>query len=433
MERVILHCDMNNFFASVECAKNPALKGHPVAVCGSQEARHGIVLAKNYEAKAYGIETGEPVVKAKAKCRDLIAVPPHYDDYLRYSAAARAIYESYTDLVEPMGCDECYLDVTGSRALFGDGETIAHTLRERIKRELGVTISVGVSFNKTFAKLGSDMKKPDAVTCLSPANFREKVFPLPVSDLCGVGHATTRTLAGYGIHTVGQLAAAYPPMLQHRLGVVGLRLIEMANGRDPSPVLPADAELPMKSVSHGITTYRDMMSPEEVWPVILALCEEIGHKLLAYGKTARGVSLQVRDNTLQTRQYQARLSLPTDSYSVIAKEVYRLLREKHVWERPLRSVSAGAIDLCRDGTPCQIGLFDDASAQRRAETLDHLADALNQRYGEGTLRYGAVLGNRLAEVGGGFGFSAVTSGLDPVLRTAKAAIHGKKGERCGCR
>jgi len=375
-----------------------------VAVCGSQEARHGIVLAKNYEAKRYGIETGEPVVKAKAKCRQLITVPPHYSEYLRYSARAKAIYESYTDLVEPMGCDECYLDVTGSTALFGDGETMAHAIKERIKEEMGVTVSVGVSFNKTFAKLGSDMKKPDAVTCLTKENFREKVFPLSVSDLCGIGRATASALAGYGIFTVGQLAAAYPPMLKHKLGVNGLRLIEMANGRDPSPVLPADAELPMKTVSHGITTYRDMMSPEEVWPVILSLCEEIGHKLLAYGKTAGGVSLQVRDNGLCTRQYQTRLSLPTDSYSVIAKEVYRLLLEKHAWERPLRSVSAGAIDLARRGTVCQIGFFDDVSSQKRAETLDHLADALNRRYGEGTLRYGVLLGNRLAEVGGGFGF-----------------------------
>lgn len=404
MEPVILHCDMNNFFASVECAKNPALKGHPVAVCGSEEARHGIVLAKNDLAKAYGITTGEPVVKARAKCRDLITVPPHYSDYLRYSAAARAIYDSYTDRVEPMGCDECFLDVTGSGALFGDGETIAHALRERIKRELGVTISVGVSFNKPFAKLGSDMKKPDAVTCLSRANFREKIFHLPASDLCGVGPATAAKLASCGIFTIGQLANAYPPMLKDKLGVNGLRLIEMADGRDRTPVLPGDAELPMKSVSHGLTTYRDMASPEEAWPVILALCEEVGHKLLAYGKVAQGVSIQVRDNALKSRGYQAQLALPTDSYSVIAKEAYKLLLAKHLWEKPLRGISVGAIDLCPSSIPRQTDFFSDTAALHRAETLDHLADRLNGRYGEGTLRYGAVVGNRLAEVGGGFGF-----------------------------
>ncbi len=404
MKRVILHCDMNNFFASVECAMNPSLKGYPVAVCGDEEARHGIVLAKNDLAKAYGITTGEPVVKARTKCRDLITVPPHYREYLRYSAAARAIYDSYTDLVEPMGCDECFLDVTGSTALFGDGETIAHTLRKRIKGELGVTISVGVSFNKAFAKLGSDMKKPDAVTCLTRENFREKIWHLPASDLCGVGSATAAALAGYGIFTIGQLARAYPSALKHRLGVSGLRLIEIANGRDNAPVLPGDAELPMKSVSHGITTYRDMASPEEAWPVILSLCEEIGHKLLAYGKLARGVMLQVRDNTLHHRQYQTRLDLPTDSYSVIAKEAYRLLRQKHLFSLPLRSLAVGAIDLCPRGVPTQIDLFSDTASLHRAETLDHLADRLNRRYGEGALRYGAVLGNRLAEVGGGFGF-----------------------------
>ena len=404
MKRIILHCDMNNFFASVECAKNPALKGHPVAVCGSEEARHGIVLAKNDIAKTFGITTGEPVVKARAKCRNLITVPPHYSEYLRYSAAARAIYDSYTDRVEPMGCDECFLDVTGSTALFGDGETIAHTLRERIKRELGVTISVGVSFNKTFAKLGSDMKKPDAVTCLTEDNFREKVWPLPVSDICGIGHATAAKLASYGIFTVGQLAKAPPPMLKYKLGINGLRLIEMANGRETTPVLPGDAELPMKSVSHGITTYRDIESPEEAWPVILSLCEEIGHKLLSYGKLAQGVSIQLRDNTLASRGYQTRLALPTDSYSVIAKEAYKLLLAKHPWERPLRSLSVGAIDLCLNTVPCQTDFFNDTASLHRAETLDRLADRLNRRYGEGTLRYGAVIGNRLSEVGGGFGF-----------------------------
>ena len=403
MQRIILHCDMNNFFASVECAKNPALKGHPVAVCGSEEARHGIVLAKNDLAKAYGITTGEPVVRARAKCRELITIPPHYSDYLRYSAAARAIYDSYTDQVEPMGCDECFLDITGSTALFGDGETVAHTLRERIKRELGVTISVGVSFNKPFAKLGSDLKKPDAVTCLTEENFREKIWSLPASDLCGVGPATAAKLASCGIFTVGQLAKAHPPMLKYKLGVHGLHLIEIANGHDTSPVLPGDAELPMKSVSHGLTTYRDMNSPEEVWPVILALCEEIGHKLLAYGKAAQGVSVQVRDCTLKSRGYQVRLALPTDSYSVIAKEAYKLLLAKHLWEKPLRGISVGAIELCPSSVPRQTDFFSDAAALHRAEILDHLTDRLNRRYGEGSLRYGAVIGNRLAEVGGGFG------------------------------
>lgn len=395
---------MNNFFASVECAKNPTLKDYPVAVCGSEEARHGIVLAKNNLAKAYGIQTGEPVIKARAKCHNLVTIPPHYQDYLRYSAAARAIYDNYTDLVEPMGCDECFLDVTGSTALFGDGETIAHTLRKRIKQELGVTISVGVSFNKPFAKLGSDMKKPDAVTCLSPENFKEKIWPLPISDLCGVGRSTASALASYGIFTIGQLAHAYPPMLTHKLGVNGRRLIEIANGRDQTPVLPSDAELPMKSVSHGITTYRDMNTPEEAWPVILALCEEIGHKLLSYRKIAQGVSLHVRDNTLKTRQYQTRLSIPTDSYSTIAKTAHRLLLLKHIWERPLRSLSVGAIDLCSHNIPYQTTFFTDNSTLQRAETLDHLMEKVNQRYGDGKLRYGVLIGNRLSEVGGGFGF-----------------------------
>ena len=208
LDRTILHCDMNNFFASVECRNDPSLKGLPVAVCGRIEERHGIVLAKNYEAKKYGIQTGEPVIRARAKCPSLVIVDPHYDEYVKFSRLAKKIYCEYTDLVEPFGDDECWLDVSGSHALFGDGETIANIIRERIKNELGLTVSVGVSFNKVFAKLGSDMKKPDAVTVIDRKSFKEKIWHLPASDMIGVGRATAEILNGYGIHTIGQLAKA---------------------------------------------------------------------------------------------------------------------------------------------------------------------------------------------------------------------------------
>ena len=198
MERTVLHCDMNNFFASVECVKNPSLWGKPMAVCGSIEDRHGIILAKNYLAKSFGVTTGEPVVKAKYKCKNLITVEADYDSYIKYSSLARKIYDEYTDLVEPLGLDECWLDVTQSKKLFGDGEKIAGTLRERIKTELGLTISVGVSFNKSFAKLGSDMKKPDATTCIYNNDFKQKIWNLPASELFGVGSATYNL--AYGNH-----------------------------------------------------------------------------------------------------------------------------------------------------------------------------------------------------------------------------------------
>ncbi len=398
---------MNNFFASVECLKDPSMLSRPVAVCGSVEERHGIVLAKNEEAKKYGITTGESVIQALAKCKELIIVEPHYDEYVRFSRLARKIYLDYTDMVEPFGADECWLDVTGSRALFGDGETIAHTIRQRIKEELGLTISAGVSFNKTFAKLGSDMKKPDAVTMIGEKDFREKIWHLPASDLMGIGRATSQALKAYGIHTIGQLACAYPPMIQGRFGKNGLRLIEIANGRDADPVIAHSNAAPLKSISHGTTTATDLCTPREVKTVMLALCEEIGHKLLSLGKKARTVVIHLRDCSLYTRQYQCRLPFPTDSYSEIALKAFDLMIEKHGMQKPLRSVTVGVTDLISADAPCQMSFFTDISGTARRETLDRVMDLINCRYGNGIIRYGVLFRNSLSDVGEGFGFGRV--------------------------
>src|SRR5574344_944476 len=228
MEKTILHCDMNNFYASVECMLDMSLRGKPVAVCGSVEERHGIVLAKNYPAKAFGVKTGEAVWQAKQKCKDLLIVPPHYDDYMRYSRRAREIYGTYTDLVEPFGMDECWLDISGGRYRKVDGENTANEIREKIKFELGLTVSIGVSFNKIFAKLGSDMKKPDAITVITPENYQELVWPLPASDLLYVGRATAKKLSDYFIHTIGDIAKTGPACLPRRPGINGLGLWRVA-------------------------------------------------------------------------------------------------------------------------------------------------------------------------------------------------------------
>ena len=230
MSRTILHCDMNNFYASVECFLDPKLKPFPVAVCGDVEERHGIVLAKNYKAKGDGVSTGEAIWQAKQKCPGLVVVPPHYEEYMKFSKAAREIYEHYTDQVEPFGMDECWLDVTGSTRIMGNGEKIANEIRERIKFELGLTISAGVSFNKIFAKLGSDMKKPDAVTVIPQDNFKNIVWNLPASDMLGVGRATERKLASSGIRTIGQIAEFPCEYLQRKLGKCGVDLWRFANG-----------------------------------------------------------------------------------------------------------------------------------------------------------------------------------------------------------
>lgn len=240
MLRSILHCDMNNFYASVECMLDPALKKYPIAVCGSVEERHGIVLAKNYKAKAFDVKTGDAVWQAKQKCKDLVVVPPHYEEYIKYSKLARSVYERYTDQVEPYGMDECWLDISGTESLFGSPEKVANEIRETMKFELGLTISVGVSFNKIFAKLGSDMKKPDAVTVIPKDTFREKIWGLPAADLLGVGRATQRVLDSYCIRTIGDLANTDPEFLRRRLGKNGVVLWNYANGNDLSLVAKKD-------------------------------------------------------------------------------------------------------------------------------------------------------------------------------------------------
>lgn len=385
MERTILHCDMNNFYASVECMLNPSLRGHPVAVGGDVENRHGIILAKNYEAKKFGIQTGEALWQAKQKCPKLIIVPPHYEEYLKYSRLAHSIYADYTDLIEPYGMDEVWMDVTGSTKAFGSGEVIANTLRERIKYELGLTISVGVSFCKVFAKLGSDMKKPDAVTVIPKDNFRDIIWDLPASDMLGVGRSTEKFLSSYGIHTIGQLANAYPDLMQRKLGKNGMVLLAFANGEDRSKVAPQDYEPPMKSIGHGITTMQDLENNAEVWNIMLALTQDIGHKLRVYNKNAAGVAIYIRyivDKQIAGKQWQCRLPVRTHSAAIIAKEAYRLFERSYGWEYPIRSVTVRAINLCSQDLPEQLQFFSDAATVERKEKLETAIEDIRRRFGK---------------------------------------------------
>ena len=385
MERTILHCDMNNFYASVECMLNPSLRGHPVAVGGDVENRHGIILAKNYEAKKFGIQTGEALWQAKQKCPRLIIVPPHYEEYLKYSRLAHSIYADYTDLIEPYGMDEVWMDVTGSTKAFGSGEVIANTLRERIKYELGLTISVGVSFCKVFAKLGSDMKKPDAVTVIPKDSFRDIIWDLPASDMLGVGRSTEKFLSSYGIHTIGQLANAYPDLMQRKLGKNGMVLLAFANGEDRSKVAPQDYEPPMKSIGHGITTMQDLENNAEVWNIMLALTQDIGHKLRVYNKNAAGVAIYIRyieDKQIAGKQWQCQLPVRTHSAAIIAKEAYRLFERSYGWEYPIRSVTVRAINLCSQDLPEQLQFFSDAATVERKEKLETAIEDIRRRFGK---------------------------------------------------
>jgi DNA polymerase-4 len=268
-----------------------------------------------------------------------------------------------------------------------------------------------VSFNKTFAKLGSDMKKPDAITVIPKESFREKIWELPASDLIGIGAATSATLARFGIHTIGELARAYPPMLKGALGKNGLKLIEIANGRDESPVVSEEHTAPIKSMSHGTTTPRDLETYEEIKTVMLALCEELGHRLLSIKKKACTVVISLRNNQLVTRQYQCRLDMPTDSYSVIAKRAFELMVEKHELTLPLRSVSIGVNDLIPSSLPCQVDLFTDPLDTVRKETLDRVMNGINLRFGKEKIRYGLLYASTLSDVGEGFGFGKINSML----------------------
>ena len=393
MARNILHCDMNNFYASVECMLDPSLKKYPVAVCGSVEERHGIVLAKNYKAKAFNVQTGDAVWQAKEKCKDLVIVPPHYEEYIKYSKLARNVYERYTDQVEPYGMDECWLDITGTEMLFGSPERVANEIRETMKFELGLTISVGVSFNKIFAKLGSDMKKPDAVTVIAKETFREKIWGLPAADLLGVGRATQRVLNNYGIRTIGELANTNPDFLRSQLGKNGVALWNYANGNDLSLVAKKDFVSPVKSVGHGITTVKDLETSEQVWLVFLELTQDIGHRLRVHGLSAEGVAIHIRDNTLYTKQWQTKIELPTQSPMIVAKRAFQLFEERYIWRNPIRSITIQAINLVPQDTPRQIGLFMDMEKIEKLEKLEKCIETIRERFGKDSIRNGALYQN----------------------------------------
>ena len=392
-ERTILHSDMNCFYASVEMMLDPSLRGKPVAVCGSTENRHGIVLAKSELAKKAGVKTGMVNWEARQLCPGLIMVKPQYDQYLKYSELARNIYQRYTDQVEPYGMDECWLDVTGSYRVCGDGMKIAESIRQEIKEELGLTVSIGVSYNKIFAKLGSDMKKPDAVTEIPKDSFQEKVWPLPASDLLFVGRATAAKFDKYGIHTIGDIAATNPEFLRRLLGVNGLQLWKYAAGKDDTPVMHKDFVSPIKSVGHGITCTADLENEDEVWKVMLELSQDIGHRLRIHKLKASGVQISVRSNDLGFRQYQAPLSLSTQSPSVIAHKAIQIFHDNYRWTMPVRAVTVRAINLRPKDDPEQINLFTDMRRVEKAERLDDCIEEIRRRFGKRAVFQACLLGD----------------------------------------
>lgn len=389
--RSVLHSDLNNFYASVECLYRPELRGLPLAVCGDPSLRHGIVLAKNYPAKATGIITGEAIWQARLKCPDLVVLPPNFSLYLNFARLVRGIYADYASRIEPFGLDEAWLDVTESQTMFGDGEAIADRIRDRIKTELGITASVGVSFNKVFAKLGSDMKKPDATTVISMLNYKEKVWPLPVHELLYVGRATRKKLNHKNILTIGDLARTDVRCLTGALGKWSGVLHDFANGRDDSPVANFGEESLIKSIGNSTTTPRDLVDEKDVRMVFYVLSESVAARLREHGFKCRTVQIHIRDNGLSSFERQIKLSRPTCLSTEIADRASELFRENYSWEKPIRTLGVRGADLVPWDTDAQTSLFVNEEHRAKQEKLEEALDALRQRYGYYCLQRAVLL------------------------------------------
>ena len=394
MDRVIFHCDCNGFYASVELLEHPELQDKPVAVCGDPKSRHGIILAKNERAKGFGIKTAETIWQARKKCPDLVLLPAHHDKYRAMSKRVNTLYERFTDLVEPFGIDESWLDVTGTLHLFGgDSVALADRIRGEVRRELGLTISVGVSFNKIFAKLGSDYKKPDATTLITPENFQDIVWPLPVTDLLYVGRAAARTLERYGVHTIGQLAAFDRQALTTLLGKQGGQLWNYANGLENSPVSPAGQYTPPKSVGNGETFPRNLITQEEVRRGVALLADQVAVRLRRHRMKAATLQVTIRDPNFKDICRQRPLPVPTCTARELMRAALDIL--EHSWKAgaPIRAITLTAQNLIPEEEAAeQLGLFAPEEPKRRdrAEKLERVVDQLREKYGHDAVTSAAL-------------------------------------------
>lgn len=393
MDRVILHSDANCFYASVEMLLDPSLRSGPLAVCGSVEDRHGIILAKNEAAKRAGIKTGQTWREALNVCPSCVCVPPNYDQYMRFSKLLKGIYSRFSRDIEPFGMDECWLDVTDLVWKYPSPAALADTIRRTVREELGLTVSIGVSFNKILAKLGSDMKKPDAVTVLDTSCWRERVWPLPVSELLYCGPATAKRLFRRGVYTIGDLAALPVEYPVRWLGKNGSALWAFANGLDMSPVMPDGYEVPVKSVGHGITCTRDLDSRYDVWRVILELSQDVGHRLRLYDLSATGVRLYVRGSDLSGNMYQTPVVLPTQSPLDIARAAQKLFDGRDHQDTAVRAVTVAAIDLIPAQRPVQSDMFGAVAHAVKRSQVDACVDRIRGRFGTRSIISASLLGD----------------------------------------
>lgn len=388
--RVILHSDINCCYAAIEHLHHPELNGKPLAVGGDPESRHGIVLTADYIAKKYGVKTGMALWQAKQLCPEITFVSPRMDLYLRFSRMAHEIYAEYTDLQEAYGIDESWLDVTASAALKGDGYSIAKEISNRMKSELGITVSIGVSFNKIFAKLGSDYKKPDAITTMYEDEFQTKAWNLPVGDLLYVGRSTKLKLTKLGIHTIGELARTDESILVGMLGKMGSVLWAFANGYDDSPVRRENTHAPIKSVGNSTTTHRDLVNDEDVKIIIYVLAESVAARLRENGFRCRVVEISIRDNELYSFTRQRKIGNATNITEEIAVEAYKLFKENYNWRKPIRSVGVRGADLVNDNYWEQLDLFCDFQMREKHMKMDVAVDDIRRRFGFYSIQRGLM-------------------------------------------
>lgn len=388
MEREILHVDCNKFYASVECYVHPELRDKPVAVGGSEQSRHGIILTKNEIASKYGLVVGEPLWKARQKCPDLVIVPPNFPLYMEFSQKVRRILEDYTDLIEPFGLDESWLDVTGD--WHKNGYEIAQEIRSRVKDEVGITVSIGVSFNKVFAKLGSDYKKPDAITVISRENYKKIAWELPCSDLLMIGRATTAKLNYYGIYTIGDVARVDDKFMKSLFGKNGEMLQRFARGEDTSPVRHMDVGRDIKSIGNATTAPRDLKNDTDVKIVFTVLAESVARRMREHNFKGVTLAISIRDNNLYTFTRQCKMQAPTNVSNELIENAMALFRANYNWERPIRSLGLSVTDFEFD-MPVQYDLSGSAQKREKLERLEIAVDNLKNRYGNYCVQKGTAL------------------------------------------
>lgn len=394
MMRTILHSDCNGFFASVECLYNPDFRDKPVAVCGDKDKRHGIILAKNEIAKKFNVKTGEPIWQALQKCPELVTASAHYDRYIRFSKLCREIYSDYTDNIEPFGLDEAWLDVTGSTLVCGSGRDIAEEIRHRIKHELGITVSIGVSFNKIFAKLGSDYKKPDAVTVITKENYKQIVWNLRASDLLYVGRATEKKLRQLGILTIGDIANFPLDLLRKNFGKWADVLHSFSNGLDFSPVMKSDEVSAVKSIGNSTTAIRDLNCFEDAKIIFMVLCDSVCRRMREHGFRTKNVSISIRNTQLSSFTRQRKLGRATNLTTDVLSVCLELFKENYSFEKNIRSLGVSVSDFESDSLSLQTSFFEDESNIIKKEQLDNTLDIIKNRFGNYSIKPAKLMFDR---------------------------------------